>query len=76
MYEVREDKDGIYMKIGAGSANNIKPDLIFQAYEEYTGISMDEFALKVKRLDLYADLGEEDTHKFVSLEALGEDFYE
>lgn len=76
MYEVREDNEGIYMKIGAGSANNIKPDLIFQAYQEYAGISMDEFALKVKRCDLYADLGEEDTHEFVSLDALGEEFYE
>lgn len=76
MYEVKEEKDGIYLMIGAGSANNIKPDLIFGAFAEHTGISMDEFALKVKRLDLYADLGEEENHKFVSLEALGEDFYE
>ena len=76
MYEVREATEGIYLKIGAGSANNIKPDLIFQAYAEYAGISMDDFALKVKRLDLYADLGEEESHKFVSLEALGEEFYE
>lgn len=76
MYEVREEKDGIYMQIGAGSANNIKPDLIFNAFAEYAHISMDEFALKVKRLDLYADMGEEDNHKFISLEALGEEFYE
>lgn len=76
MYEVRELNNEVYMKIGAGSANNIKPDLIFQAFAEYADISMDEFSLKVKRLDLYADLGEEENHKFVSLEALGEDFYE
>lgn len=76
MYEVKEDKDGIYMMIGAGSANNIKPDLIFNAFSEYAHISMDEFALKVKRLNLYADMGEEDSHDFVALEELGEDFYE
>lgn len=76
MYEVKETQNGIYMMIGAGSANNIKPDLIFNAFAEYDGISMDEFALKVKRLDLYADMGEEEHHEFVSLEALGEDFYE
>ena len=75
MYEVKEGKDGIYMMIGAGSANNIKPDLIFHAFAEYTGIVLDEFALKVRRLDLYADFGEEE-HKFVSLEDLGEEFYE
>ena len=76
MYEVKACEEGIYMMIGAGSANNIKPDLIFDAYGKQAGISMDEFALKVKRLDLYADLGEEEQHHFVSLESLGEDFHE
>ncbi|MBQ4529838.1 MAG: DUF2344 domain-containing protein [Lachnospiraceae bacterium] len=76
MYEVKASEEGIYMMIGAGSANNIKPDLIFNAYAEHSGIAMDEFALMVKRLDLYADLAPEEQHKFVSLESLGEDFYE
>ena len=76
MYEVKAHEEGIYMMIGAGSANNIKPDLIMNAYTEHMGISLDEFALKVKRLDLYADLGEEEKHEFVSLDSLGEDFHE
>lgn len=76
MYEVKSCEEGIYMMIGAGSANNIKPDLIMNAYAEYAEITMDEFALKVKRLDLYADLGEEEQHQFVTLESLGEDFHE
>lgn len=76
MYQVEEREEGIYLLIGAGSANNIKPDLIFNAYAQYAGIAMDEFALKVKRLDLYGDLGEEGKHNFVSLESLGEDFHE
>lgn len=76
MYKVTSCEEGVYMMIGAGSANNIKPDLIMNAYAEYAKITMDEFALKVKRLDLYADLGEEEQHKFVSLESLGEDFHE
>lgn len=75
IYKIDTREDGIYMQIGAGSANNIKPDLIFHAFAEYAGIALDEFALKVKRLDLYADFGEEE-HKFISLEALGEEFYE
>ena len=76
MYQVEEREEGIYLLIGAGSANNIKPDLIFNAYAQYAGIAMDEFALKVKRLDLYGDLGEEGKHNFVSLESLGDDFHE
>ena len=76
MYEVKDHEDGIYMMIGAGSANNIKPDLLMKAYADTMGIVMDEFALKVKRLDLYADLGDEEKHDFVSLDSLGEEFYE
>lgn len=76
MYQVECRDEGIYLFIGAGSANNIKPDLIFQAFAAYAGITLDEYALKVKRLDLYGDFGSEEEHKFVSLESLGEDFDE
>lgn len=77
MYHIEERDRKIYMLIGAGSANNIKPDLIMKAYADSINEELDELALKVKRLDLYGDMAEkEGEHNFVSLENYGENFGE
>lgn len=76
MYKVEVREEGIYLFIGAGSSNNIKPDLIFNEFAKQKGFVLDEFALQIKRLDLYGDLGQEGKHQFVSLESLGDDFHE
>ena len=36
-------------------------------------IELPEFAYSIKRLEVYADKGTEEEHKFVTLEALGEE---
>ena len=36
-------------------------------------IELPEFAYSIKRLEVYADKGTDEEHKFVTLEALGEE---
>lgn len=68
--ECRDGKLG--MMLAAGSAANLKPDLVLEAFAGFLGWEIPEFALLVNRDELYADIGEGE-HCFVSLEDLGQD---
>lgn len=70
-------KDGtIHMQIASGSANNLKPELVTEAFAKYIGFELKEFALLIHRKELYANLGDENNKKLISLENMGEDIHE
>lgn len=60
------DNDRVFMQLAAGSAANLKPELVMEAFANYLGITLSEFALEINREDLYAE-------GMVSLEDLGEE---
>ena len=69
IYESRLEEDSIFVRLSSGSAANIKPELMMDAFAAYAGFSLESFSLMITRLDLYAagpDGG------FVSLNELGE----
>ena len=63
------------MQTAAGSARNLKPELVMEAFAAWAGLSFPEFAFLVHRLELYGNTGTEEQHKLVSLESLGEELY-
>lgn len=73
LYECRIENGGIFMQVACGSVNNLKPELVMEAFGKYSGISLEAFALEVCRREVYADLGDEEHRKLVPLEELGED---
>ena len=73
LYQCRIENDGIFMQVACGSVNNLKPELVIEAFGKYSGISLEPFALEVCRMEVYADLGDEEHKKLVPLEELGED---
>lgn len=79
IYESRCEKDGsgricISLRLSAGSADNIKPELVMDAFASYAGFAVPDFGLLIHRRELYADTGLEGAERFVSLEDLGEEF--
>lgn len=62
-FEVRNDS--VYMLVATGSVENLKPELVMQAFAEYLGLDTKELSFVHHRLDVYADEGEK---KFVSLD--------
>lgn len=62
------DNDSIFMKLATGSADNLKPDLVIRAFCENMGIELNEFALEIKRLELYGISDD----RLVSLAEFGE----
>lgn len=72
IYSLSIEDDTIHMRLSTGSVDNIKPELVLEAFYHSLGLEMPEFALLIHRCELYANAGEEGGQKFVSLEELGD----
>ena len=66
-----QENDRIFLSLASASANYTKPDAVMDAFTSWLGQELPEFACMIHRLEVYADLGNEKKHKFVSLESLG-----
>ncbi len=65
-----EAKDGaVQMRLAAGSAANLKPELVMEAFAEYLGTELPEYGLLINREELYAQLSQD----FIPLNDLGRD---
>ena len=62
---------GLRMKISTGSSENIKPELVLDAYYQSLGQERPAFAWMARRKEVYADLAGD--HRFVRLMDLGEE---
>ena len=69
IYQFEMTEDGIFMRLAAGSEQNLKPDLVIQALCRFTGREFRESDYHFHRVELYAKDGT--GNGFVSLEALG-----
>ncbi len=76
IYSCSYENGKFFMQLSSGSANNLRPELVIEAFAKYSNFELDEFALEIHRSELYAEMGTEDEHKFVSLEDLGEEINE
>ena len=72
IYEARVQGNGIFLKLAAGSSENLKPELVMDAFASYTKTELPEFALLIHRQELYADVGTDKKQCLVPLESLGE----
>ena len=72
IYELKAAEDGLSMRLSAGSVHNLKPELVAEAFYKYLGEEPQPFAWQVHRGEIYADLGDENERKLVTLESLGE----
>lgn len=76
IYRMEVKGDQVFLQLSSGSVHNLKPDLVMEAFANYLGVSLDPFALLIHREEVYADLGDEENRKLVSLESLGSEIEE
>ncbi len=69
IYKFEMRAGGIFMRLAAGSEQNLKPDLVIQALCRFTGQEFRESDYQFHRVELYAKNGT--GTDFISLEALG-----
>lgn len=72
IYQLSVNGQTIFMKVSAGSADNLKPELVMEAYYNFLGLSMPEFAFQIQREEVYANTGDEDNRILIPLGHLGE----
>ena len=62
------------MLVDASSSGNIKPTLLLEALYSFVGKEFNPLAIQITREETYTDIGKNDVHQFVPLDAVGEDF--
>ncbi len=67
-----ENKDGVVLKLAAGSVNNLKPSLVFTAFYRFLEKDIPESALDITRIEVYGAEETGEKTKFVSLDDFGE----
>lgn len=73
IYTFSLGEERIFMQLASGSVDNLKPDLVMEAFYQFVGEEPQPFAVVVHRQEVYADIGTDTDRKLVTLEALGED---
>lgn len=68
IYELETQKDIIYMKVSAGSVQNLKPELVIEAFLTFLGLDVNAPAFIYHRLDNFARNSD---GNLVPLDALG-----
>ncbi len=74
IFEMKAIDCGIELLVDASSSGNIKPALVMEALYAENGQELPEFALQVKRVETYTNIGTEEEKKFVPLEDVGHEF--
>lgn len=72
IYELKSFEGRIFMKVSAGSQDNLKPELVMEAYDKWRGSSCPEFAFQVERNEVYGNTGDENQRNLVPLGLIGE----
>lgn len=65
IYKFEVQGDSVYMQVATGSVENLKPELVMQAFSKFLGLEPEGLSFTHHRLDVYADEG---SKKFVSLD--------
>ncbi|MCD8083570.1 MAG: TIGR03936 family radical SAM-associated protein [Clostridiales bacterium] len=73
IYDFHAEGHELVMKIAAGSAANLKPDVVMRAYMKEQGLTLPDFALAVTRTEVYGTRKTGEKTEVIPLEAFGED---
>ena len=71
IYRMELQNGKIYLQLAAGSAENLKPGLVTEAFCRFLQIDPEDLKFSLCRLEMYADMGSDDTRDLITLEALG-----
>lgn len=74
IYEFKPAEDGYFLKLAAGSVDNLKPELVIEELLKENNLEFNPLALLINRLEIYGVKEDENNNKeFIPLESFGED---
>ncbi|MCD7818683.1 MAG: TIGR03936 family radical SAM-associated protein [Lachnospiraceae bacterium] len=71
IYDWSVDSGTVFLKLAAGSVENLKPDLVMNTFMNSIGFEASPFAFEINRCEIYANIGTDGCRKLVSLYDLG-----
>jgi radical SAM-linked protein len=71
IYELSVDGERIFMKVSSGSADNLKPELVMEAYYQFLGLTLPVFAFHIQREEVYGNTGDDENPNLVPLGLMG-----
>ena len=70
IYSLNVDMQGVFhMQLSAGSAANLKPELVLETLYRFEGLCGDPYAWLVTRCEMYGDKGTDGSRRLVPLES-------
>lgn len=72
IHELSVKEGTIFMKVSAGSADNLKPELVMETYYRWREQECPEFAFHVQREEVYGNTGDEENPVLIPLGLIGE----
>ena len=72
IYKMHAVDNGVFMQLASASSNYTKPELVLDTFLKWLGEEPKAFAYMIERREVYANKGNEESPRFVSLEALGD----
>lgn len=74
IYQMEEaGENQIFLRLAAGSSQNLKPELAAEAFAAFLGIEGTPLSMTCHRIELYAESIQDGERSFVSLEDLGQE---
>lgn len=70
LYAMEAQGEELFLRLSAGSRNNLKPETVLEALSAYLGVQLPEHALLIHRKEIYAENAD---GGFVPLGSLGEE---
>lgn len=69
--ETITDTCSVFLRVLSGSSQNLKPDLVLEAFDSYFEIEHNPFVYEICRLEMYANTGTEEMPVYQPLSELG-----
>ena len=73
LYEYRLEGGVFFCRVAAGSMNNLKPELLLEAFSELKGQPLPTCAIQVHRKELYTTMADGEKNVFLPLEDVGKE---
>ncbi len=70
IYQLRRNGEGIFMQVSTGSTDNIKPELVMEAFYQAKQWEYPRFTFQIQREEVYG----QDSEEMIPLEEFGEEF--
>lgn len=73
IYDLHREGDAVFMQLSTGSSDNIKPELVLEAFYSQKGLEFSELYVQIQREEVYGNTGDGEHRVLTPLEDFGED---